>query len=69
MSLSEEYGRDAKTEFAEGIYLGHSITIDSIGRSFEKTAKMMINKSFGGRGIKEVKFDFLPKSQRGGGRN
>lgn len=40
MSLSEEYGRDAKTEFAEGIYLGHSITIDSIADLLRDCKKM-----------------------------
>lgn len=30
MSLAREYGRDAKVDYAEGLYLSHSITIDSI---------------------------------------
>lgn len=30
MKIAEEYGRDAKVDYAEGLYLGHSITIDSI---------------------------------------
>lgn len=30
MSMAKEYGRDANAEYAEGLYLGHSITVDSI---------------------------------------
>lgn len=36
MSLAEEYGRDAKTEYAEGLFLGHSITVDSLSNLMRK---------------------------------
>ena len=36
MSLAREYGRDAKTEYAEGLFLGHSITVDSLSDLMRK---------------------------------
>ncbi len=30
MELAREYGRNAKVDYAEGLYLGHSLTIDSL---------------------------------------
>ena len=36
MSLAREYGRDARTEYAEGLFLGHSITVDSLSNLMRK---------------------------------
>ena len=36
MDLAREYGRDAKVDYAEGLFLEHSITIDSLSDIMRK---------------------------------
>lgn len=36
MTMAEEYGKNANTQYAEGLFLGHSITIDSLSCLLQK---------------------------------
>ena len=40
MSLAREYGRDAQTEYAEGLFLAHSITVDSLSDLMRKKSEV-----------------------------
>lgn len=40
MSLAREYGRDAQTEYEEGLFLAHSITVDSLSDLMRKKSEV-----------------------------